>query len=82
MLSLFPATTADYFGMKHFGVNYGMMLTAWGVGGVFGPLLGGIVRDVTGTYAISYAGFRDAQCGGCIHDFDYPRASAGGIARG
>ena len=54
MLSLFPATTADYFGMKHFGVNYGMMLTAWGVGGVFGPLLGGIVRDVTGTYVISY----------------------------
>ncbi len=55
MLSLFPATTADYFGMKHFGVNYGMMLTAWGVGGVFGPLLGGIVRDLTGTYTISYA---------------------------
>ncbi len=54
MLSLFPATTADYFGMKHFGVNYGMMLTAWGVGGVFGPLLGGIVRDLTGTYVISY----------------------------
>ncbi len=55
MLSIFPATTADYFGMKNFGVNYGMMLTAWGVGGVFGPLMGGIVRDVTGTYAIGYA---------------------------
>jgi OFA family oxalate/formate antiporter-like MFS transporter len=54
MLSLFPAATSDYFGMKHFGVNYGMMLTAWGVGGVFGPLLGGIVRDLTGTYMISY----------------------------
>jgi OFA family oxalate/formate antiporter-like MFS transporter len=54
MLSLFPAATSDYFGMKNFGVNYGMMLTAWGVGGVFGPLLGGIVRDLTGTYLISY----------------------------
>lgn len=54
MLSLFPAATSDYFGMKHFGVNYGMMLTAWGVGGVFGPLLGGVVRDLTGTYVISY----------------------------
>lgn len=54
MLSLFPAATSDYFGMKHFGVNYGIMLTAWGVGGVFGPLLGGIVRDLTGTYMISY----------------------------
>lgn len=54
MLSLFPAATSDYFGMKHFGVNYGMMLTAWGVGGVFGPLMGGIVRDLTGTYVVSY----------------------------
>lgn len=55
MLSLFPAATSDYFGMRHFGVNYGMMLTAWGVGGVFGPLMGGIVRDLTGTYVVSYA---------------------------
>lgn len=54
MLSLFPATTADFFGMRNFGVNYGMMLTAWGVGGVFGPLLGGIVRDATGAYVLSY----------------------------
>jgi len=54
MLSLFPAATSDYFGMRNFGVNYGMMLTAWGVGGVFGPLLGGLVRDLTGTYLISY----------------------------
>ncbi len=54
MLSVFPAVTADYFGMKNFGVNYGMLLTAWGVGGVFGPLVGGIVRDMTGTYLISY----------------------------
>jgi len=55
MLSLFPSATADYYGIKHFGVNYGMLITAWGVGGVLGPLLGGLVRDLTGTYAISYA---------------------------
>lgn len=54
MLTLFPAATADYFGIKNFGVNYGMVITAWGIGGVFGPLLGGIVRDLTGTYTISY----------------------------
>jgi MFS transporter, OFA family, oxalate/formate antiporter len=54
MLTLFPATTVDYFGVKNFGINYGMVITAWGIGGVFGPLLGGIVRDLTGTYAISY----------------------------
>ncbi|SMP46744.1 L-lactate MFS transporter [Anoxynatronum buryatiense] len=54
MLTLFPATTVDYFGVKNFGINYGMVITAWGIGGVFGPLLGGIVRDLTGTYALSY----------------------------
>jgi MFS transporter, OFA family, oxalate/formate antiporter len=54
MLTLFPATTADYFGLKNFGVNFGLVITAWGIGGVFGPLLGGLVRDATGTYTISY----------------------------
>jgi MFS transporter, OFA family, oxalate/formate antiporter len=54
MLTLFPAATVDYFGIKNFGVNYGMVITAWGIGGVFGPLVGGIVRDSTGTYALSY----------------------------
>lgn len=54
MLTLFPATTADYFGLKNFGVNYGLVITAWGAGGLFGPLLGGLVRDLTGTYTLSY----------------------------
>jgi OFA family oxalate/formate antiporter-like MFS transporter len=54
MLTLFPAFTADYFGLRNLGVNYGLLITAWGVGGVFGPLVGGIVRDTTGTYALSY----------------------------
>ncbi|SET42435.1 MFS transporter, OFA family, oxalate/formate antiporter [Natronincola peptidivorans] len=54
MLTIFPSATADYFGLKNFGVNYGMVITAWGIGGVFGPLLGGIVRDLTGAYTLSY----------------------------
>lgn len=54
MLTIFPAITADFYGMKNFGLNYGIVFTAWGVGGVLGPLLGGIVRDLTGTYILSY----------------------------
>jgi MFS transporter, OFA family, oxalate/formate antiporter len=54
MLTVFPAVTADYYGMKNFGLNYGIVFTAWGIGGVLGPLLGGIVRDLTGTYILSY----------------------------
>ena len=54
MLTLFPSTTADYFGIKNLGLNYGLVFTAWGAAGVFGPLLGGLVRDLTGTYSVSY----------------------------
>ncbi len=54
MLTIFPATTGDYFGLKNLGINFGMVITAWGVGGVLGPLLGGMVRDATGTYNLSY----------------------------
>lgn len=55
MLTLFPAMTGDYFGMKNFGLNYGFVITAWGIGGVLGPLVGGVVRDTTGAYALSYS---------------------------
>jgi len=45
-----PSFTADYFGTKFMGVNYGWVLTAWGVAGLAGPLFGGRVRDLTGSY--------------------------------
>ncbi|MDW7650917.1 MAG: OFA family MFS transporter [Bacillota bacterium] len=54
MLSLFPSIACDYFGVKNMGLNYGLIFTAWGAGGVFGPLLGGITRDLTGTYTASF----------------------------
>jgi OFA family oxalate/formate antiporter-like MFS transporter len=38
-LALYPAVTADYFGTKNVGVNYGWMFTAYGAGGLFGPWL-------------------------------------------
>ena len=54
-LSLFPSTTAEYFGTKNLGANYGLVFTAWGVGGVFGSLTAGTIVDSTGSYALSYA---------------------------
>jgi MFS family permease len=32
-LALFPSLTKDFWGLKNFGVNYGVIFTAWGVGG-------------------------------------------------
>jgi len=46
-----PSFTADYFGTKYMGVNYGWILTAWGVGGVVGPIFVAAVKDRTGTFA-------------------------------
>jgi OFA family oxalate/formate antiporter-like MFS transporter len=49
-LALFPLLTAEYFGTKHLGANYGLVFTAYGVGGVFGPMLAGSVWDTLHSY--------------------------------
>lgn len=53
-LGLFPAITADNWGTKYLGMNYGIMLTAWGIGGLVGPVIGGYVYDVTGHYTYAF----------------------------
>ena len=42
--ALFPAATADFFGNKTVGTNYGWVFTAYGVGGIVGPYLGGYFK--------------------------------------
>lgn len=46
-----PSFNADYFGTRFLGQNYGMILTAWGVGGVVGPFIAAKVKDATGSFA-------------------------------
>lgn len=43
--SLFPTATADFFGPMHVGQNYGWIFTAYGVGGIVGPIMAGHFRD-------------------------------------
>jgi len=45
-LALFPAVTADTFGTKNVGANYGWMFTAYGAGGLFGPWLAPKLMEV------------------------------------
>ncbi len=45
IFALFPAVTADYFGNKQVGRNYGWVFTAYGLAGITGPLLAGIFKD-------------------------------------
>jgi len=46
-----PSFTADYFGTRYMGVNYGWILLAWGAGGLAGPLFVAIVKDRTGSFS-------------------------------
>jgi len=48
---LFPAITADWFGIRHVGAIFGAILLAPGLGGAVGSLLGGHVFDSTGSYS-------------------------------
>ena len=45
-----PSFTANYFGARNMGANYGAILTAWGVAGIAGPLFAAHVKDATGSY--------------------------------
>jgi len=45
IFALFPAITADWFGNKEVGRNYGWVFSAYGVAGIVGPLLAGVFKD-------------------------------------
>ena len=51
--ALFPTMTADTFGNKFVGMNYGWVFLAYGVGGIFGPMLGGTLGDM-GNFPLAF----------------------------
>lgn len=53
-LALFPSVTKDYFGLKNFGMNYGLVFTAWGVGGFVLAKIAGAVYDKSGSFNFAY----------------------------
>ncbi len=55
-LSLFPSITKDFYGLKNFGMNYGLVFTAWGVGGFMLAKLAGTMYVRHQTFAIAYYG--------------------------
>ncbi|WP_432737809.1 L-lactate MFS transporter [Maridesulfovibrio sp. FT414] len=51
--ALFPTITADTFGTKNVGQNYPYIFLAYGMGGVFGPMLGGQLGDL-GNFPLAF----------------------------
>jgi OFA family oxalate/formate antiporter-like MFS transporter len=69
--ALFPAATAEYFGTKNLGMNYGAVFTAWGIAGVIGPqskayMLRSYPADQAGRLGAYGAGFKIAAALGIL----------------
>ncbi len=52
-LALYPSVTKDYYGLQNFGVNYGLVFTAWGIGGFAFSLLAGKLYDTYKSFTVS-----------------------------
>ena len=53
LLTLLPVAWADYFGRTHFGAIRGIALSAQVLAQAAGPLLSGVLRDMTGNYQLA-----------------------------
>jgi MFS transporter, OFA family, oxalate/formate antiporter len=53
-LSVYPSCSKDWFGLRDFGANYGVLFTAWGVGGFVMSLIAGAVYDANHSFVIAY----------------------------
>jgi len=54
-LSLFPSFAKDLWGAKHFGMNYGILFSAWGVGAFALVRVSEMLRVKTGGFTMSFA---------------------------
>ncbi|HJS76503.1 MAG TPA: MFS transporter [Burkholderiales bacterium] len=53
ILTLLPVAWADYFGRENYGAIRGLALSAQVLAQAIGPLLAGVLRDITGDYGLS-----------------------------
>ena len=49
-----PATAADFFGTPNAGAIYGLMIIAWSIGGVVGPLIAARLYESSGSYDLPF----------------------------
>lgn len=52
-LSLLPSFTADFYGAKNLGVNYGLVFLGWGLG-FFMARVAGTIKDLTGSLDLAF----------------------------
>ncbi len=69
---LFAKETAQVYGVKNLGIIYPYVFLGYAIAGIFGPLIGGLLYDLTGFYysAISIASFM-SLCGSLLFLIHY-----------
>jgi OFA family oxalate/formate antiporter-like MFS transporter len=53
-ISVNGVAAADFWGTRNAGFNYGMLFTAWGVAGIIGPRIGGVLYDRYHNYQAAF----------------------------
>lgn len=53
-LSVNGAAASDFWGTRNAGINYGLLFTAWGVAGIIGPRIGGVLYDKYHDYKAAF----------------------------
>jgi nitrate/nitrite transporter NarK len=53
-LSIFPSIAKDLWGLRNFGMNYGLLFTAWGVGGFVLARLTQMLKTASGNYTSGF----------------------------
>ncbi len=54
ILGTMPATTADFFGAKNLGTNYGVLLLAFSTSAIGAPIVAGMAKDMTGDFRAAF----------------------------
>ncbi|EHY8704523.1 TPA: OFA family MFS transporter [Vibrio cholerae] len=54
LLAVFPSITAEFYGLKNYGTNYGVLYTSWGIGGAIGAAVVGYSMTHGGGYNLAY----------------------------
>ncbi|MCC6729279.1 MAG: OFA family MFS transporter [Chthonomonadales bacterium] len=52
--ALFPSATADLFGARNLGANYGLVFTSYGIAGVVGTFSGNLAKALAGSFDAAF----------------------------
>ena len=65
LLAVFPTITAEFYGLKNYGTNYGVLYTSWGIGGAIGAAIVGFSMTSGEGYTLAYS-ISAALMGVCV----------------